>query len=272
MSRSSSPARFLLPAAVAGLLALFAIACGSSVNPNAPMSLSGVSNASLKGGGASSAGKVDVCHKADGGYHLINISGNALPAHLAHGDGQPLGAVQGSTTQFFAANCEVKTLQKHTLVLVSGAGGGPGSLDPAITYVKNSGGTGTAVILVKHPWYPSLAGASWVNWAMTTTGDGFGQAHVGDDITYTMGFTLPAGAMNVSLSGTFYADNRGGGFLNGLPIGAHPAGIDGGWYTPVPVGAASGFTSGANTLSFTVEDQGGIAGLTFAVTVTYFAL
>ena len=32
--------------------------------------------------------KVDVCHLDDetGEYHTININGNALPAHLAHGD------------------------------------------------------------------------------------------------------------------------------------------------------------------------------------------
>jgi hypothetical protein len=31
--------------------------------------------------------KVDVCHRTgNGSFHQINISGNALPAHLAHGD------------------------------------------------------------------------------------------------------------------------------------------------------------------------------------------
>jgi hypothetical protein len=32
-------------------------------------------------------GKVDVCHRTgNGSFHQINISMNALPAHLAHGD------------------------------------------------------------------------------------------------------------------------------------------------------------------------------------------
>jgi hypothetical protein len=41
--------------------------------------------------GADPAGKTDVCHyDADTGlYHLINISENALRAHLNHGDSQP---------------------------------------------------------------------------------------------------------------------------------------------------------------------------------------
>ena len=35
-------------------------------------------------------GKVDVCHvTGNGSYHLINVSANALPAHLGHGDVLP---------------------------------------------------------------------------------------------------------------------------------------------------------------------------------------
>lgn len=35
-------------------------------------------------------GKVDVCHRTgNGSFHEINISGNALPAHLRHGDMLP---------------------------------------------------------------------------------------------------------------------------------------------------------------------------------------
>jgi hypothetical protein len=35
-------------------------------------------------------GKVDVCHRTgNGGVHEINISMNALPAHLRHGDVLP---------------------------------------------------------------------------------------------------------------------------------------------------------------------------------------
>jgi hypothetical protein len=34
--------------------------------------------------------KVDVCHQTgNGGFHEINISANALPAHLRHGDVMP---------------------------------------------------------------------------------------------------------------------------------------------------------------------------------------
>ena len=30
--------------------------------------------------------KVNVCHSASGTFHMINVSENALAAHLAHGD------------------------------------------------------------------------------------------------------------------------------------------------------------------------------------------
>jgi hypothetical protein len=36
--------------------------------------------------GAGGAGKVDVCHWANHKYVEINVSVNALPAHLGHGD------------------------------------------------------------------------------------------------------------------------------------------------------------------------------------------
>lgn len=43
--------------------------------------------------------KVDVCHlKGNGSYVKVNVSQNALSAHLAHGDALPLGVVPGSNT------------------------------------------------------------------------------------------------------------------------------------------------------------------------------
>lgn len=53
------------------------------------------------------APKVDVCHldKDSGVFFLINISENALKAHLIHGDGLPGEAVQGKPGWAFDADC-----------------------------------------------------------------------------------------------------------------------------------------------------------------------
>jgi hypothetical protein len=52
------------------------------------------------------AQKVAVCHvTGNGTYHLILINTNALPAHLAHGDGQPGGAVPNMSGYIFGDNC-----------------------------------------------------------------------------------------------------------------------------------------------------------------------
>jgi hypothetical protein len=53
--------------------------------------------------------KVDLCHRTgNGSFHLINVSISAEPAHLAHGDGRPGGAVPGSPGRTFGANCSVQ--------------------------------------------------------------------------------------------------------------------------------------------------------------------
>lgn len=47
-------------------------------------------------GAGAPAPKVDVCHiNGNGVYNLINVSGNAVPAHLAHGDAFPGDIVGG---------------------------------------------------------------------------------------------------------------------------------------------------------------------------------
>lgn len=53
--------------------------------------------------------KVNLCHRTGAGFFvLINVSINAEPAHLAHGDGRPGGAVPGSPGRTFSANCSVQ--------------------------------------------------------------------------------------------------------------------------------------------------------------------
>jgi len=52
------------------------------------------------------AQKVPDCHiTGNGSFHLITISINALPAHVAHGDGQPGDPIPNMTGFVFGPNC-----------------------------------------------------------------------------------------------------------------------------------------------------------------------
>ncbi len=63
------------------------------------------------------AGKVDVCHRrGNETFILINVSRNALPAHLFHGDGLPNEGVPGQAHQKFSATCGVTEVPQRELV------------------------------------------------------------------------------------------------------------------------------------------------------------
>lgn len=52
------------------------------------------------------AQKVQVCHKTgNGSFHLISIDNSALPAHTAHGDGQPGDPIPNDPGFIFGPNC-----------------------------------------------------------------------------------------------------------------------------------------------------------------------
>ena len=59
------------------------------------------------------APKVDVCHYSsdENGFHLINVSGNALEAHLAHGDTQPGDVVPEMENHEYGEDCEVRSTE-----------------------------------------------------------------------------------------------------------------------------------------------------------------
>ncbi len=63
------------------------------------------------------AGKVDVCHRTGNGrFILINVSSNAVPAHLAHGDALPNGEVPNQLGMHFNATCAVSKATEKVLV------------------------------------------------------------------------------------------------------------------------------------------------------------
>lgn len=58
---------------------------------------------------AQSAGKIDVCHKAGGGFHVVSVNASALKGHLGHGDMLPGAFSSGNTGGFVGADCNTVT-------------------------------------------------------------------------------------------------------------------------------------------------------------------
>jgi hypothetical protein len=99
-----------------------------------------------------SGAKVSLCHRTDsGGYHLLDVSVNAEPAHRAHGDGQVGDPVPGTLTKVFDAACrpvgDGVSIVKATNGADANAAPGPSIAvgDPVVwTYVVTN--TGTAAL------------------------------------------------------------------------------------------------------------------------------
>jgi hypothetical protein len=115
-----------------------------------------------------SAVKVDVCHRrGNGSYILINISENALAAHVAHGDASPGEPVPGMEGKQFDEACNVVDAPIYVLsaqLNYNGAGGWGGWSCPANHTVVDGGYLpATADVAVSMAWKPgaSVAGVSY---------------------------------------------------------------------------------------------------------------
>ena len=120
--------------------------------------------------GALPADKVDVCHReGNGEFHLINVSENALDAHMAHGDGVPGGSVPGMEGYEFDEACvPVQAVQPIYVLSMqfnfNGAGGWAGwSCPPNHTVVDGGYLPETADVTVSMAWKPgaSVAGVTY---------------------------------------------------------------------------------------------------------------
>ena len=98
---------FVLALVVVTSFTLLAVACSGNFNESTPAGPTavggvapGVGGVAIGGGTVSLAGRtpnVDVCHvTGNGSFQLLNVNGNALSAHLNHGDGVPDSPVLGS--------------------------------------------------------------------------------------------------------------------------------------------------------------------------------
>ncbi len=94
------------------------------------------------------ATKVDVCHvEGNGSYHMINISENALQAHLNHGDGLP-GDVVGNMILGEDCSLEPKPILVVSSVMNFSNEGWGGWSCPAGTTVVEGGVSKTNTM----PW------------------------------------------------------------------------------------------------------------------------
>ena len=102
---------FRFGVSLAGIAALILTACGTRISPTSPSASSATVTTAITATATSETSStqtsgVDVCHRrGNGSYNLISINGNALAAHLSHGDAQPGDAVPGAPGKRFDEAC-----------------------------------------------------------------------------------------------------------------------------------------------------------------------
>lgn len=110
-------------------------------------------------------------------------------------------------------------------------------------------------------WAGAISGTKWIG----RQSDCSAGAAVGT-YTYSVAFDMPSGASNQQLSGSVMADDNVTVQLNGNTIFGNGGGF--GSASSFSTTNASQFTTGTNTLTFTVPNSGGQSGLDFQVTVS----
>lgn len=91
--------------------------------------------------------KVDVCHiEGNGSYHLINVSKNALQAHLDHGDALLTNSITNGDEVIFNSDCSVSLTKLNSVTVDSKDLDGVDSnivLTDDVNYVFRASGTYT---------------------------------------------------------------------------------------------------------------------------------
>lgn len=148
-----------------------------------------------------------------------------------------------------------------TLAVHSTGLGAVGAADPNYTLTSAPAGSTSNVATIStanSAWYQLTDGSHWIN----TSGSGNASDPVGEFV-YTTTFNIAANenpnTSNVALS--FAADDYAYLYLNG-----QYEAYSGGFNSLTSVDLTSGFHTGANTLTFYAENQGGPAGLYVDVT------
>jgi hypothetical protein len=167
-----------------------------------------------------------------------------------------------------------------TVKLISGNGTALGP-DSLVTY-KLGANSGAATIVHKDQDWSLISGTQWIGWALSgppfpnegaphPAGSGaFGEVNPAH---YSIGFSVPSGAVDPSMTVKVLADNCADIYLNSTLVGSEATGAARNvttFFTTVNTfSTTTGFNPGGNVLRFDVTDAGGVAGLDFEATITY---
>jgi len=132
-------------------------------------------------------GRAPVCHTTgNGSYSLLNVNGNALPAHLAHGDGLPGASVEGGV---LGDDCSVVPVVPTQIVrsatLNFSGGGWAGWSCPAGTQIVSAttelavGGTGDGQLAELVLWRAGAVTSTAVSYPSTPFGYTYGAGEEG---------------------------------------------------------------------------------------------
>ncbi len=174
------------------------------------------------------ADKVDVCHRrGNETFIMINVSRNALPAHLFHGDGLPNEGVPGQAHQKFSATCGITEVPQKELVQTFSVSST--STTPVSSLVLDSGqqyeikASGTYTYYTTNDWadaewllsggqilkdlagYPPNVLDLTINGCSNNTDWGdYQSSHV-----YTLKWLGTGAPLTFVICDTFYGDNKG---------------------------------------------------------------
>jgi hypothetical protein len=158
-----------------------------------------------------------------------------------------------------------------TSVTVQSGPGTAGTADPNVQVSSDNGATWSqAFNVAPNSRYSTIPGTGWDSVSSN------GSAGSGDFL-YQASINVPANAVNPSLSGSYYSDNRGSASVNGTQVAQNNA-CDGGsgefadyGFNGAPATTfSSGLNTGSNTISFAVNNcASGPTGVDFTATASF---
>lgn len=143
-------------------------------------------------------------------------------------------------------------------LIILGAHGNPGDIDPYTEYSLDNGGTWKPAYLFGwHPWGFVPGTNSWINCKPS------GFECLNQEVLYRVRFNVPEGFTNPELKFDVKADNAAKIWLNGTYVTR----IVGGGGTTADATITSALSPGINEIKLLVQDWGGWAGFNYKITL-----